>query len=146
MIRWLITRFPDKFNSQDMGLDWIGLGLWPYDYSEIWHASQQHYYSAVNFQVYTLFQNTISWLSDLTHWGRVTHICVRKVTIIGSDNGLSPHRRHAIIQTNAEILLIRPLGTKFSEILIKFKMFSFKKMHLIMSSANGGHFVSASMC
>ena len=26
----------------------------------------------------------------LTHWGRVTHICVSKLTIIGSDNGLSP--------------------------------------------------------
>ena len=25
----------------------------------------------------------------LTHWGRVTHICVRKLPIIGSDNGLS---------------------------------------------------------
>ena len=29
----------------------------------------------------------------LTHWGRVTHICVSKLTIIGSDNGLSPGRR-----------------------------------------------------
>ena len=26
----------------------------------------------------------------LTHWGRVTHICVSKLTTIGSDNGLSP--------------------------------------------------------
>ena len=26
----------------------------------------------------------------LTHWGRETHICVSKLTIIGSDNGLSP--------------------------------------------------------
>ena len=33
----------------------------------------------------------------LTHWGRVTHICVGKLTIIGSDNGLSPARRQAII-------------------------------------------------
>ena len=40
------------------------------------------------------------------HWGRVTHICVSKLTIIGSDNGLSPGRRHAIIWTNARILLI----------------------------------------
>ena len=24
----------------------------------------------------------------LTHWGRVTHICISKLTIIGSDNGL----------------------------------------------------------
>ena len=53
----------------------------------------------------------------LTHWGRVTHICVSKLTIIGSDYGLSPGRRQAIIWTNAGILLIRTLGTNFSEIL-----------------------------
>ena len=29
-------------------------------------------------------------LSALTHWGRVMHICVSKLTIIGSDNGLLP--------------------------------------------------------
>ena len=52
----------------------------------------------------------------LTHWGRVTHICVGKLTIIGSDNGLSPERRQAIIWTNAGILLIGSLGTNFSEI------------------------------
>ena len=30
-----------------------------------------------------------------THWGRVTHICVSKLTVIGSDNGLSPDQRQA---------------------------------------------------
>ena len=55
----------------------------------------------------------------LTHWGRVTHICVGKLTIIASDNSLAPGRRQAIIWTNAEILLIGPLGTNFSEILIE---------------------------
>ena len=45
----------------------------------------------------------------LTHWGRATHICVGKLTIIGSDNGLSPGRSQAIIWTNAGILLIGPL-------------------------------------
>ena len=34
---------------------------------------------------------------DLTHWGRMTHICVSKLTIIASDNGLSPGWRQAII-------------------------------------------------
>ena len=33
----------------------------------------------------------------LTHWGRVTHICVSKLSILGSDNGLSPGQRQAII-------------------------------------------------
>ena len=46
----------------------------------------------------------------------MTHICVVKLTIIGSDNGLSPGRHQAIIWTNAGILLIEPLGTNFSEI------------------------------
>ena len=70
-----------------------------------------------------------------THWGRETHICVGKLTIIASDNGLSPGRRQAIIWTNAGILLIGPLGTNFNEILIEIHTFSFKKMHLKMSSA-----------
>ena len=72
---------------------------------------------------------------SLTHWGRVTHICVGKLTVIGSDNGLSPDRRQAIIWTNAGLLLIGPLGTNFSEILIKILTFSFKKMRLKVSSA-----------
>ena len=75
------------------------------------------------------------YINSLTHWGHVTHICVGKLTILGSDNGLSPGRRQAIIWTNAGILLIGPLGTNFSEILIEIKTFSFKKMRLKMSSA-----------
>ena len=51
-----------------------------------------------------------------THWSWVTHICVGKLTIIDSDNGLSPKRRQAIIWTNVGILLIGPLGTNFIEI------------------------------
>ena len=70
----------------------------------------------------------------LTHWGRVTHICVIKLAITGPDNDLSPGRRQAIIWTNAGILLIRTLETNFSEILIKINTFSFKKMHMKMSS------------
>ena len=71
----------------------------------------------------------------LTHWGRVTHIWVGKLTVIGSDNGLLPGRRQAIFWTNAVILLIGPMGTNFSEILTKIYAFSFRKMHLEMSSA-----------
>ena len=71
----------------------------------------------------------------LTHWDWVTHICVGNLTIIGSDNGLSPGRRQAIIWTNVGILLIGPLGTNFSEMLIEIHTFSFKKIHLKTSSA-----------
>ena len=69
----------------------------------------------------------------LTHWGRVTHICVSKLTIIGSNNGLSPGWHQAIIWTNAGMLLTGPLGTNFSEIFIEIHIFSFRKMHLKMS-------------
>ena len=77
----------------------------------------------------------MNWTTiSLTHWGRVTHICVGKLTIIGSHNGLAPGRRQAIIWTNAGISLIRPLGTNFNEILIEIHAFSFKKIHLKISS------------
>ena len=74
-------------------------------------------------------------LNVLTHWGRETHICVSKLTIIASDNGLLPGRRQAIILNNAGILSIGPFGTNFSEILIEILTFSFKKMRLKVSSA-----------
>ena len=80
-------------------------------------------------------KTTFPLYTPLTHWGRVTHICIGKLTIIGSHNGLLPGRRQAIIWTNAGILLIEPLGTNFSEILIRIKIFSFKKMRLKMLSA-----------
>ena len=88
-----------------------------------------------------IWTNDVHWriyaslsLGELTHWGRVTHICVSKITTISSDNGLSPGRRQAIICTNAGILLIQTLGSNFSEILREIFTFSFKKMHLKMSS------------
>ena len=65
----------------------------------------------------------------------MTHICVGNQTIIGSDNGLPPDRRQAIIWTNAGIMLIGPLGTNFSEILFGIQTFLFNKMHLKMLSA-----------
>ena len=69
-----------------------------------------------------------------THWSRVTHICVGNLAIIGSDNGLSPGRRQAIIWINAVILLIGPLGANFNEISIKSITFPFTKMRLKVSS------------
>ena len=40
----------------------------------------------------------------LTHWGRVTHICVGNLATIGSNNGLSPGRRQTIILIKVGIL------------------------------------------
>ena len=83
--------------------------------------------------------NYLEHLTDvslLIHWGWVTYVGVSKLTIIGSDNGLSPGQHQAIILTKAGILLIGPLGTIFSKISIKTHIFSFKKIHLKMSSGN----------
>ena len=66
---------------------------------------------------------------------RLSDAYMRHLVIIGSDNGLSPGRRQAIIWTNAGILLIEPLGKNFSEILIEILTFSFQKMRLKVSSA-----------
>ena len=52
--------------------------------------------------------------SFLTHWDRVTHICVGKLSTIGSDNGLSPGWHQAVIWTSARLLLIWPLETNFN--------------------------------
>ena len=102
------------------------------------------HYLSIFFRLLKSFWSLVGWLSwpgdtllcqlTLTHWGRVRHICISKLTIIGSDNGLSPDRRQAFIWTNAGLLLIEPLGTNFSEILIEILTFSFKKMHLKVSS------------
>ena len=67
----------------------------------------------------------------ITDWDRAPHICVGILIIIGSDNGLSPGLRQAIIWTNAGILLIGPLGK--GEILSEIDTFAFKKMQFKMS-------------
>ena len=74
-----------------------------------------------------------NWRS-LTHWGRATIYASVNLAIIGSDNGLVPVKRQAIIWTNDGLLSIGTLGTNFSEILIEIQTYPFKKMHLKMSS------------
>ena len=68
------------------------------------------------------------------------HVYVSELTIIVSDNGLSPVGRQAIIWTNVGILFIRTLGTNFGEIVRNIYTFSFKKMHLKMLSAKWQQF------
>ena len=53
------------------------------------------------------------------------HICISKLTIIGSDTVLSLGRHQTMIWSDAEILLIGPLGTNFSEILNEIYKLSF---------------------
>ena len=74
-------------------------------------------------------------VSTLIDWGRVTHICVRNLTIIGSDNCLSPGRRHAIIWTDAGILSIKLDPQKQ----ISMKSYIFIQENLKMSSDSKVH-------
>ena len=80
------------------------------------------------------------------HWGRVTHKCVSKLTLIGSDNGLAPGRHQPIIWTNASILLTGPL----EQTLMKFQsnFINLQSIKCISKSRleHGGHLVSPSMC
>ena len=58
-----------------------------------------------------------SFIHVVLYWGWMTHVCVNKLTIIGSDIGLSPSRRQNIIWTDD--IVIRNLGPNFSEFLSK---------------------------
>ena len=92
---------------------------------------QQSTHAACPSEGLTTELDTVSF----TYWGRMMHICISELISIGSDNGLSPGRRQAIIWTSAGILLIGTLGTNFSEILIKIHTFSLnKKFNLKMST------------
>ena len=75
--------------------------------------------SSVNCQSFCV---CLLWVG-LTHWGRVTHICFRKLTIIGSDNGLSPGRRPAIIWTNTEYCQLDPWEQTSVKFSVKFIYF-----------------------
>ena len=66
----------------------------------------------MNIQIYP-YQGFISNHS-LTHWRRVTHNCIGKLIMIGSDNGLAPGRHQPIIWTNAGMLLRNKLHWNFN--------------------------------
>ena len=96
----------------------------------LWHSTE-----VISLEMPEIFTNKDLWCilsSLLTHWGRVKHTCIGKLTSIGSDNDLSPGRHQAIIWTNAGILLIWPY---LCENVIEIHTVSMKKMHLKMSSA-----------
>ena len=99
---------------------------------------------APNLKSLNMYSNLLRKIPDAFQKGMVklnslrlsdAYICVGNLTIISSDNSLSPGRRQAITWTSAGLLLIGPLGTNFSEILIDILTFLFKKMRLKVSSA-----------
>ena len=86
----------------------FSLKLWLSD-SKVTKIHQKYSH---NYLMHTCFTSP----TNVYHWGRVTQIYVSKLTIIGSDNGLSPRRYQAIIWTNVGILFMGPLWTNISEI------------------------------
>ena len=109
---------------------------WPLAYQSVTHSILNQIQYRPRISDTTKLQGVNSAIT----WGRVTHICVGNLTIIGSDNGLWPGRRQAIIWTSAGTLLIGPLGANFCESLIEILTFSFKKMRLKVSSQKWGPF------
>ena len=93
------------------------------NFIEIQIKIKQFSFKRMNLKMSAKWPSFCLSLNVLIHWGRVTHICVTKLTIIASDNGLSPG-----------ILLIGPLGTNFSEIWFEIHTWSFHELHLKMSS------------
>ena len=77
-------------------------------------------------------------------WWRRAWTCIIKLKrwSIGSDNGLSPVRRRAIIWINTGLFLF----VYFSGIRIKIQRFSWKIWVCNCRLQNGGHFVPASSC
>ena len=73
-------------------------------YLHNWHMNK--------FITHSVLLVSLKVIPNLNYWGRVSHICVCTLTLIESDNGLSPGLRQAIIWINAGILFIGPLGTK----------------------------------
>ena len=96
----------------------------------LWHWTERNLTRNVqDIYPWYKFQNYKS-----THWDQVTHICVSKLAIIGSDNGFLLRWCQANIWTNAWILVIWPLRTNFIENLLGIQRFLVKKMHLKMLS------------
>ena len=106
-VRWFVLRFHVFFFYFTYALVCINIAVWLINFAP------------VDFVIYS---------SSLS----ATYMSVNWVSI-GSDNGLSPIWRQAIILINARLLSIRPLGTNFSQIFIKIQKFSFMKMHLKIS-------------
>ena len=90
----------------------------------VWHTHTQHTHKYIYIYTY-IFWDQVGLL--LTHWGRVTHMCVSNLSSIGSDNGLSPGRRQAIIWTNAKLLSVGTLRTYFKELQSKYSNLNWGK-------------------
>ena len=111
------------------------LAIWPLGtYFNVIYFILFHFWFRSFQKMSTKWLSFCSIFNALTHWGWVTQICISKLTIIYSGNGLSPGQHQAIIWYYAGILLTGSLITKFSEILNEIQTFSLRKIRLKMLS------------
>ena len=127
---------PDRLTTIHQAAMWAAFSVRCH-YGRTWHSLVSSTQSSPGcFQMpFPSIMDTDCLTFEISHWGRVTHICVSNLTIIGSDNGLSPGRCQAIIWTNPGILLF----------LIRIQTFSLRKCTWKCRLRNGVHFISASM-
>ena len=103
------------------------------------------YYGATYIRGLTVYQLPLSQWWPCQWHTRLAHLCITMPQWVKMNKNAFPYYHwpdgcQTIILISDGILLIRPLGTNFSEIIIEIQTFSFKKIHLKMSS---GLFVSA---
>ena len=97
-----------------------------------WSARAIHWITGHNHLTSRDFQSLVPWWCP--RWIRCQRTRLNSLRPSDAYMRQQPGRRQAIIRTNTGILLIWPLGTNFSEISIDIQTFSFKKIHLKMSS------------
>ena len=84
-----IFMFPYVNNNHSISNETVTMHYFPMPTNSAWQSRYSSSCSGVTMRV----------VIELTHWGRVTPICVSGRIIIRSDNGLSPGRRLCIIWT-----------------------------------------------
>ena len=113
--------------------------------SAVYPAIYMHIHVFTETELSSFWRNCHHWLNQkLSIWQLISpyrriYASMNWVSI-GSGNGLSPVRRQAITRTNADILSIGPLGTKFNKIWIEILTFSLKKCVWKCFLWNGGRF------
>ena len=86
--------FPTNYTSFNI---WARQLVWNFK-GYLWNSTQNT--PPIHWKIQSIYN-----VENLTHWGRVTHIWVSKLIIIGSDNGLSPGQWRNIVNLG--------LGNKF---------------------------------
>ena len=120
-------------------ITWTSVDAITYLYYYFFFLSMCLYFSVIKYvslNMYTSLLFIVYLIKAVTH----IYVCIGNLTIIGSDNGLSPGSCQAIIWTNVGILVNWTLRNKLQWILIEILIFWLKKMRLKVSSAKSWPF------